>query len=414
MTHVLLLSYFFPPIGMAGAARAYALFRYLPEFGYRPHVITVKDIVYPAFDDTMLTGDDSQHITRTGSLDPSRLLRIAGRRRLAPGLARGRGAGWITPDYKRLWAPFAKRAAERFFKTHTCPLMITTSPPPSTHQIGLELKARYAVKWVADFRDVWFTRPIEEVYRSERQKEKCRSLLTQVQAHADDIVAVNKSVAAYVGARAVISNGADPETFVEWDRSARSDGVYHIGYMGTTEDERAANVFVTALKDALDVTGVKPDDCRVVYVGAVDETTLQREFLQAGLIRSLEIQQYRSRREAVAALRDVDLLLVTVSDERLTHVTTSKVFDYLVSGKRICALVPENGELAALLQEEGECVFSPNNTEALKEFLVTELERKRSNSEMYRVAGETLNRRREKYSWRALAGQMARRLDGLM
>jgi len=71
---VLLVAYYFPPMGMGGVGRPYALFRYLPDYGYNVIVLTVKDILYPQYDYSLLNEGDKSCIYRTGSLDPARLL----------------------------------------------------------------------------------------------------------------------------------------------------------------------------------------------------------------------------------------------------------------------------------------------------------------------------------------------------
>jgi hypothetical protein len=39
---------------MGGVQRATKFARYLPHFGWQPHIITVKDIYYYALDETLL------------------------------------------------------------------------------------------------------------------------------------------------------------------------------------------------------------------------------------------------------------------------------------------------------------------------------------------------------------------------
>src|SRR5215210_156133 len=39
---VLLLAYHFPPDNASGSARPYRFYKYLPEYGYEPHVITAS------------------------------------------------------------------------------------------------------------------------------------------------------------------------------------------------------------------------------------------------------------------------------------------------------------------------------------------------------------------------------------
>ena len=47
MKRVLLISYYFPPLGLAGSGRPAQLFRGLPEKGIDCHVLTVKPAAQP-------------------------------------------------------------------------------------------------------------------------------------------------------------------------------------------------------------------------------------------------------------------------------------------------------------------------------------------------------------------------------
>ncbi|MDZ7262589.1 MAG: glycosyl transferase family 1, partial [candidate division KSB1 bacterium] len=51
---VLLITYYFPPSGGAGVQRSLKFVKYLPQFGWEPVVLTVRDADYPARDESLL------------------------------------------------------------------------------------------------------------------------------------------------------------------------------------------------------------------------------------------------------------------------------------------------------------------------------------------------------------------------
>jgi len=73
---VLILSYYFPPLGMGGTQRIAKFCKYLPDFGWTPIVITVKDVAYYAHDTTLMNDVQHTEIVRTHSLDPLRILAL--------------------------------------------------------------------------------------------------------------------------------------------------------------------------------------------------------------------------------------------------------------------------------------------------------------------------------------------------
>lgn len=42
MEQVLFVAYYFPPLGGAGVQRTLKFVKYLPEFGWQPHVLTIQ------------------------------------------------------------------------------------------------------------------------------------------------------------------------------------------------------------------------------------------------------------------------------------------------------------------------------------------------------------------------------------
>ncbi|MEJ2055562.1 MAG: hypothetical protein P8X42_16725, partial [Calditrichaceae bacterium] len=53
MKKVLIITYYWPPAGGPGVQRVLKFAKYLPEFGWQPVVLTVKNGVYPASDKSL-------------------------------------------------------------------------------------------------------------------------------------------------------------------------------------------------------------------------------------------------------------------------------------------------------------------------------------------------------------------------
>jgi Glycosyltransferase Family 4 len=61
----------------------------------------------------------------------------------------------LVPDYKVRWIPLGIRLAKDIVIQEKISVVFTSSPPESTHLIGLYLKQKLGIRWVADFRDLW-------------------------------------------------------------------------------------------------------------------------------------------------------------------------------------------------------------------------------------------------------------------
>ena len=71
MNHVLIISYYWPPAGGPGVQRILKFAKYLPEFGWIPHILTVENGEFPARDDSLMTDIGNNCIvTRTFNPEP--------------------------------------------------------------------------------------------------------------------------------------------------------------------------------------------------------------------------------------------------------------------------------------------------------------------------------------------------------
>ncbi len=211
--NILLISYYFPPLGMGGVGRSLGLMKHLPKHGYNVTVLTVKDILYPEYDRTLLSGLDEDKIIRTDSCDPSRILYLLGaRKKLSFGFSNTSILSLLYyPDLKRGWNPFALRAARKIIKEKDISAVITTSPPPSSHLVGLRLKKETGITWIADFRDIWFSESIDHVYPTDFQRNFAGRQRDRIIAFADEIVTVYSTIRKCLGRGEVIMNGAELE-----------------------------------------------------------------------------------------------------------------------------------------------------------------------------------------------------------
>jgi len=152
---------------MGGTQRMAKFVKYLPQFGWKPYVVTVKDIVYFAKDESLLADVRDADITRTGSLDPQRLLaRFAfGKPQSAVARKASGSKVWRTtnrllqwvfvPDAKVLWLPFALYRAWKRLRSENIDCVLTSAPPHASQLLGFALKKMTKIPWVADFRDGW-------------------------------------------------------------------------------------------------------------------------------------------------------------------------------------------------------------------------------------------------------------------
>ncbi len=111
---VLIVSYYFPPLGLAGTARPVALANFFASRGDEVFVVSVKPISYPAHDKVMESQIDPRvQVIRVGSTDPARIqhfLPMLSLKKLLGGKTKSALASSMFPDSKIGFAPGATKA----------------------------------------------------------------------------------------------------------------------------------------------------------------------------------------------------------------------------------------------------------------------------------------------------------------
>ncbi|MBN1895771.1 glycosyltransferase, partial [bacterium] len=266
--------------------------------------------------------------------------------RAAIGMNRGLGPWLFIPDSKVYWLPFAWHRAGRLLREQKHDLVMTTSPPHSAHFLGLWLKLKTGMPWLADFRDDW----LAESYEKPPTRLHCGLnawMLKSVLRKADRIVAVSDPIAKHLAAASgrsaqdclTIPNGFDPEDFSGGPVEPGSR--FTIAYVGTLNPIRNPDILFSSLRRILDVHPEWEKRMRLSLVGSVYGLDLDEMIAAYRLQHCVRRTGYVPHLEAVRRLRAADLLVLIVSADSGEGIVTGKVFEYLASGKPVLALAPE-------------------------------------------------------------------------
>jgi len=363
---VLFIAYYFPPMGMGGVQRATKFAKYLPVFGWKPFVLTVKDVEYLAKDFSLLEELPPEvKVIRTGSFDPLRISFILKsffrKRRQKDKYAkanmgkRSKLFAWLFfPDSKIGWIPFALLAGLNLLREQKIDLIFTTSPPPSLHLVGYLLKLLTGKPWVADFRDPWVGFRYEE-YPTPFHLWLKNRLIKKISDNADGIVLANHKISQSflslypsIKKTKTIPNGYDESDF-NLPPSVKSD-FFVIAYLGTFSPDHDPEPFLSGLKSLLDERKVPKEKISFIHIGlcmGIDFDWLVKEYDLSSVV---ERKGYLSHKEALAHLQDASLLLLTTSQTpEAEMISTSKLFEYMPLKRPILAIVPPGGAAAAVI-----------------------------------------------------------------
>jgi glycosyltransferase involved in cell wall biosynthesis len=370
---VLLVTFYFPPAGGAGVPRFLKLAEHLPELGIETHVLAPDDPKWLHRDDSLqLPAAATVH--RVKNVGP-RARRPAEELAAAHGLARlGVRAqlllrGLLVPDASVVWAATAAPAAVRLVRREKIDVVVTTSPPGSVHLVGAAVRRLTRARWVADLRDSIASHP------QRRRQIRGEGLLARhVARHADAVVGASDAITSEMesfgppGRLQLIANGCDYEEFdgLEYRPGDR----LRVTHAGSFFGRRDPRPFLEALAKA-------DGDVVARFVGGFPSA--YREYAQRlGLAERIEVVSHRSRAEVLALQRDSDALLLLIPENE-RGVLSAKVFEYLAAERPILAVVPPDGEAAALIRGTGAgTVVAPDDVDGMVAALSELDERRRA------------------------------------
>ncbi|MFC1562821.1 glycosyltransferase [candidate division KSB1 bacterium] len=399
MKKVLIIAYYFPPMGTGGVQRTVKFAKYLPEFGWQPVIITVKNVEYYSYDYSLSEEIKDIKTIRTFSLDPlllsSVLNKIFNKKKDPPDknyiggkLKRFYNAfcKWIfIIDTKVLWIPFAVIKSIKIIKNENIQAVFTTSPPNSAHIAGLILKKIMNLKWTADFRDYWIMDGITN-FPSPIHKSINNFIRRKIIKNADHIVAVSKGIIDEVKMAykkdssdySLIMNGFDTEDFPEKVPEKKHDK-FRIIHSGTFNYVKNPTDFFSGLELAFKENSGLKNDVLFMHIGISIDYDLISEAKKRGLENIIIQKGYLEHKKSIKRLLTGDLLFFTHSDFCYTGMVSAKIFEYLASGIPILAVIPD-GEAADLIKKYNSGSICKNkNIENIKNAIILYYEKWKKN-----------------------------------
>jgi glycosyltransferase involved in cell wall biosynthesis len=367
MKKALLIAYHFPPLGGGGVFRTLKFTKYLPEFGYQPYVLTVKNPMYREKDPTLVKEIPVEaKIHRTFSFE-HRILRV-------PRLLKINLKWFYIPDQNIGWLPFGVSAGAELVKKENIDVIFATSPIWTSLLIGLLVKKKTKKPLLVDFRDPWTDNPFINYptklhQRLERKMEK--TVLTQADyvTVATDLIK-NGLIRKYPFIESkieTITNGFDPDDFKNL-KIHKKTGKFTITYVGSIYGLLTAKPFLTALKALVEEKKGFKEKVEAVFVGNCGKETPQL-VKQLSLEENVRFVGYVPHRKGLEFMVNshVLLLLITLEGSKGERILTGKLFEYLASRKPILALVPENGLAANVIKSlKAGTVVSPRDVQRVK------------------------------------------------
>ncbi len=403
---VLFIAYHFPPDAAVGALRTQKHVKYLPEHGWQPYVLTVKDKYHPVHDPRRMRDLSKAVVERTefwrtplqlmidfrdnhirkscaqnnsqGNEDASQ---AGGEKNVQPLYLKRFLAGMNhLPDDKLLWLFPGVIKGLKLIRNHGIRILVVSTPPRSSIVLAYLLTILTRIKLVIDFRDPWTL-----TQKTSSSSLKPDSLLAlekgiekKILKRTSKIITTNDFFRGALlkqhpflspGQVHVIQNGFDLCDFPS-SNAVKSNEKYIISYLGTFYMQRNPRNFLRALSLFISDKGFDETDLEVRFIGQVEQAqgvSVKDLVKEADLEKVVRIVSQVPYSEALKNMRESDLLLLLAPDQ--PYQIPAKTYEYIAAKSPILAL-SEEGATASLIKESkcGLCV-DPSDVEGIRQAL---------------------------------------------
>lgn len=406
---ILIISYHYPPDLAVGAIRPSKFVEYLPGFGFKPTVLTVKEKYYEQLDCDQIERVRKDNVLRTIKIPNFRDVYMCVKRYLIKNallkppkdLSNTKDSCaiddaaetsierlkryfsslvvWL-PDDRTGWIIPAVLKGLRLIQCRKIDSIYTTGPPHSVHIIGLLLKLLTGKKWVADFRDPWIVSQKPAFVRSKLSDVIEKWFVYKVVSNSDSVVSVTPEMTAEFQKTypeitpekfITIYNGYDSEELQEFIGLKKYKKITFT-YAGSFYYGRDPELFLRALRDIIDEKKISDDKIEVKFIGDcryLNEKSIEKMVEQIGMTKIVRFIDPIPRLEAFAEMAKSHVLLLLAPDQPLQ--IPGKLYEYMGLNAYILAVCGPGATANILKQYKKAYVVPPNNKKELYESIST-------------------------------------------
>ncbi len=349
--------------------------KFLPEFGWQPTVLTVREGFNYAYDPSMLdqlNGD--LKVYRARDIAPllwwDRRGQNSDEAAPAPPTEPVAGSGDISstnghslasraktymrtmlslPDIHNFWIPTAVMAGLKAIRREKIDLILPSSPPASSDIVGYILSVLTGKPLVPDIRDLWtqnegyHLRNLPRLYKAfDRFLEKRILVRSKILLASNDSFA--KQLASNPNADPAkvhyFTNGLDPDDFKDVAFPTEKNNKFLILHVGSLYGSRDPRFFFKAVLEWVKQRPEVADQTEIRFVG--NAPGYENIVKGTPLEKMIRFVKHMPQKQVLSMLWEANLLLLILGfDPAGAAVVQAKLYEYIAAGREILALIPD-------------------------------------------------------------------------
>ena len=417
MKNVLVVVYYFPPMGGSGVQRPLKFVKYLRSFGWNPIVLCPEPGAYHTFDDSLqkelLSLDIEVH--RVMANTPFHRTGQSPKKVKVPGtlakILRWFSTFFFIPDNKKSWIEPGFEKGVKLIEEHAIDAIFASAPPYSNLMLARQLKDHTGLPVLMDLRDDWVESHLIK-YPTAWHKKRMEQLEIDTLTRANALLTVNEEIAKSLNKRVlkeveVIGHGFDPEDFeVGREPASGSQDKLSFLYSGSFYDDSRPDSFLKAMAELITEKPELKSKIDLQFQGGLnaEHWKLINELDLAPMVTDFG---YADHDFAVNNLLAADVLWLIVGQQKNPEIISlGKTSEYFATKKPILGLVPE-GSAKNMLNEYGKSfIAAPYDIYEIKKQLL-EIVNCYQNGSWPRHSEEVVNA----YNRKSLTAKLAAMLD---
>lgn len=375
--NVLVIAYYFPPMGLSGVQRISKFVKYLPDFGWNPIVLTSNTSAYYAFDNTLLNELIERNIKvyRTDEDITKHLKKNNNSKLNYPSKFRQKIQSKFLqtifqPDSRRFWMKHALKKAEEIISENRIDVILSTAPPFTDFLVAWKLAKKYDIPFVLDYRDLWIDNPYY-FYPTIFHKNYAINLERKILGTASRALVITRDMKNQLLNRyrmldnnevSIIPHGFDQEDFDNISQVNKKNDKFIISHSGLFSADLTPTYFLKALSSMFSEKPEIKSEFEIRFIGLLQKK-FQKEISKLNLVNNFVITNYIEHKDAIRNLLESDVLWMMVPN---SIVTPSRFYEYLGARKPIILCSPES-ELTKIAESTNAAdIVDPKNVNELK------------------------------------------------
>lgn len=376
MKKILIISYFFPPCSKSGVHRILRMAEYLPQFGWEPIFLAVKDGYWGSAD---RIDERLNEIVRPFKTYKSYYFFPfkKGGNSLFKRLVRRIWSEVMIPDSYVMWVPFAVKKGIEIIKNHRPNAIFVTGTPFSSFLIGYFLKKKTGLPLFLDYRDPWTNNP--GLIHPEWKIPFCKFIENKTVKEAALSFAATPYMAKY------ISKGKETDFAFKFkdftysyskkslnifDNSSKQNTKFTITFAGAGSSNPVP--FFTGLKILISNHSSLLEKIEFnafgTLIGLANKIAIVELIQKYKLNKIVKVYEFINFREILQKLQKSHLLLLPYNVCEVTKVTyPGKMFDYFAIRRPILYLGPKGQAWETIEKTKTGVCVDPENPEEIAE-----------------------------------------------